>query len=178
MLRKDQNAAFEKHGALIFSRYRFVASGVEARRSLSRAEYGRLRRRQTETPVCVLVDEERRRAWWLFNDSVYFEDDGYDAEEVKALLLAREAQKQRRLKRALAMLQQTEMPPTPAREAIAGEVKRFVWRRDGGRCVGCGGQERLEFDHVIPLAMGGSNTARNLQILCEACNREKGASLV
>jgi hypothetical protein len=26
--------------------------------------------------------------------------------------------------------------------------------------------------------MGGSNTARNLQLLCETCNRAKGASIV
>jgi hypothetical protein len=60
---------------------------------------------------------------------------------------------------------------------IAVEVRREVWRRDGGKCVNCGSQERLEFDHIIPVALGGSNTARNIQLLCEVCNREKGASL-
>jgi 5-methylcytosine-specific restriction endonuclease McrA len=56
-------------------------------------------------------------------------------------------------------------------------VKVAVWQRDAGRCVECGSQEDLEFDHVIPLAMGGSNTERNLQLLCAACNRRKGATL-
>lgn len=51
-----------------------------------------------------------------------------------------------------------------------------VWQRDGGRCVDCASQQDLEYDHVIPLAMGGSNTDRN-QLLCEVCNRRKGASL-
>jgi len=53
-----------------------------------------------------------------------------------------------------------------------------VWQRGSGRCVSCGNNQNLEFDHVIPVAMGGANAARNLQLLCQACNREKGANLV
>jgi tetratricopeptide (TPR) repeat protein len=64
-----------------------------------------------------------------------------------------------------------------AREPIPQEVKDRVWRRDEGRCVSCGSSELLEFDHIIPLAMGGSNTERNLQLLCEPCNRDKAAAL-
>ncbi|MBU4140690.1 MAG: HNH endonuclease, partial [Candidatus Omnitrophica bacterium] len=48
-----------------------------------------------------------------------------------------------------------------------------VWRRDGGKCVKCGSRENLEFDHIIPVVKGGSNTARNVELLCEKCNREK-----
>lgn len=60
---------------------------------------------------------------------------------------------------------------------ISIEVRREVWRRDQGKCVNCGSQQRLEFDHMIPVAMGGANTARNVCLLCETCNRTKGASL-
>lgn len=63
------------------------------------------------------------------------------------------------------------------RQPIPREVKDRVWQRDRGRCAECGSQQLLEFDHVIPLAMGGSNTERNLQLLCEACNRAKAAAL-
>lgn len=59
------------------------------------------------------------------------------------------------------------------RTSIPSEVRREVWRRDGGRCVRCGSRERLEYDHIIPVARGGSNTARNVELLCEACNRRK-----
>jgi HNH endonuclease len=65
----------------------------------------------------------------------------------------------------------------PRRQPIPTEVKDRVWRRDEGRCVNCGSQVNLEFDHVIPLAMGGSNTERNIQLLCERCNRAKGHEL-
>ena len=56
---------------------------------------------------------------------------------------------------------------------IPQAVKTEVWRRNMGRCVQCGSQERLEFDHIIPFSKGGSNTVRNIQLLCENCNRSK-----
>ena len=48
------------------------------------------------------------------------------------------------------------------RETIPDDVKMYVWKRDGGKCLKCGSQEKLEFDHIIPLSKGGSNTARNI----------------
>ena len=63
------------------------------------------------------------------------------------------------------------------RQAIPSTVRREVWRRDGGKCVRCGSRENLEYDHIIPVAKGGSNTARNLELLCEACNRSKSDSI-
>lgn len=63
------------------------------------------------------------------------------------------------------------------RERIPDDVQVFVWNRDGGKCVKCGSQENLEFDHIIPLSKGGSNTARNIQLLCETHNREKSNSI-
>jgi hypothetical protein len=65
----------------------------------------------------------------------------------------------------------------PKRDRIPEEVRIAVWRRDEGRCVGCGSQDRLEFDHVIPVAKGGSNTERNVQLLCERCNRSKADTI-
>ena len=56
---------------------------------------------------------------------------------------------------------------------IPKKVQREVWRRDQGKCVECGSKENLEFDHIIPFSKGGSNTARNIQLLCENCNRKK-----
>jgi len=63
------------------------------------------------------------------------------------------------------------------RKPIPTEVKREVWRRDEGRCTKCGSRERLEFDHIIPVIKGGSNTVRNIELLCESCNREKSAKI-
>jgi 5-methylcytosine-specific restriction endonuclease McrA len=48
---------------------------------------------------------------------------------------------------------------------------------DNGKCVRCVSNERLEFDHIIPVSEGGSNTERNIQLLCEPCNRAKAATV-
>jgi HNH endonuclease len=63
------------------------------------------------------------------------------------------------------------------RESIPERVRNEVWRRDGGQCVDCGSRERLEYDHIIPVSKCGSNTARNLELRCESCNRKKGAKV-
>lgn len=60
-----------------------------------------------------------------------------------------------------------------AGRSISQEVMNNVWNRDGGKCVICGSSERLEYDHIIPFSKGGSNTFRNIQLLCESCNRKK-----
>jgi len=56
---------------------------------------------------------------------------------------------------------------------ISGKVKVFVFERDKGNCVYCGSTESLEFDHIIPASKGGSNTERNIQLVCMKCNRVK-----
>jgi HNH endonuclease len=63
------------------------------------------------------------------------------------------------------------------REPIPERVRNEVWRRDGGQCVDCGSRERLEFDHIVPWSKGGANTARNLELRCEHCNRKKAAKI-
>ena len=60
---------------------------------------------------------------------------------------------------------------------IPSNVKISVWRRDHGKCVDCGSKEKLEYDHIIPITKGGSNTERNIQLLCEKCNRKKSANI-
>ena len=60
------------------------------------------------------------------------------------------------------------------RRRITKEVRNAVWIRDGGRCMECAALDYLEFDHLIPVAKGGSNTVNNIQLLCRRCNGSKG----
>lgn len=114
---------------------------------------------------------------WLYNGNAYITEDlELTSADVLALINEQANRRRLRLEKAHALQAMTEQLTT-RRQPIARDVKVFVWQRDGGRCTECGSQTDLEFDHVIPLALGGSNTARNIQLLCAACNRRKGATL-
>lgn len=60
-----------------------------------------------------------------------------------------------------------------SRQPIPESVRIAVWRRDGGKCTKCGSRENLEYDHIIPISKGGGNSVRNIELLCEKCNRSK-----
>ena len=83
----------------------------------------------------------------------------------------------KRMQKQIEAFENLERTPSAKREKIAESVRLFVWQRDEGKCVKCGSQEKLEFDHIIPFADGGSNTERNIQLLCEQCNRQKGKNV-
>ncbi len=56
----------------------------------------------------------------------------------------------------------------------AARLRRFVFIRDGYRCVRCKRAGRLECDHVIPLDRGGAPMdPENCQTLCVRCHIEK-----
>ena len=62
---------------------------------------------------------------------------------------------------------------------IPGNVMQEVYIRDSGRCVECGSEENLHYDHKIPFSKGGSSKdARNIQLLCAKHNLEKGNKLI
>lgn len=108
----------------------------------------------------------------------------FSKEEAKELInTAKKEERKRKLKDSKTLIKEKaeklygDIPSDDKRKPIPDEVKEKVWRRDNGRCVKCGSQENLEFDHIIAVVKGGSNTARNIQILCERCNREKSANI-
>jgi hypothetical protein len=69
-------------------------------------------------------------------------------------------------KRQMLIPQSSERP----HRHIPQNVKNEVYQRDQGKCVQCGKNEYLEFDHVIPFSKGGANMVNNLQLLCRKCN--------
>jgi len=64
------------------------------------------------------------------------------------------------------------------RKPIPSHIKQAVWNRDKQQCVNCGSQMNLEFDHIVPVSRGGSNSVKNIQLLCLSCNRTKSNKIM
>ncbi|MEW6324326.1 MAG: HNH endonuclease signature motif containing protein [Nitrospirota bacterium] len=50
----------------------------------------------------------------------------------------------------------------------------------GAWCPKCGQEvlaSELQVDHVTPVAKGGPNALRNLEVICRSCNQQKGPSV-
>ncbi len=178
MLKEDKQAGFICRKILFITvAYRFVAGDKEANSSLNPPQYARMWEEQERLPVRLMRDQATGKAWWLYRERFFWESDNLSAKDVQALIVEQERIKQRRIARAKNAMDLPTDTLTSRRRSIPDEVKEFVWRRDRGRCVKCGTQKDIEFDHVVPLSLNGSNTARNLQLLCAACNRSKGPGL-
>jgi hypothetical protein len=131
---------------------------------------------QKEAPIRI-ASGIKNKNWWLYKTRLYTDVEDYTPEEARVLILDYIARRNKRLERAKSRVSVIQTNVS-RRKPIADDIKVFVWKRDAGRCVKCGSRERLEYDHIIPIAKGGSNTARNIQLLCERCNREKSDNLV
>lgn len=130
--------------------------------------------RQQDEPVPLFMLEER--VYWWFHDCIYWDDDGLSSDDVKALVLQRERTHQRKLQTAHSLMR-AEEDGRPTRTAVPVEIRRVVFERDGGKCVECGSNFDLQYDHVLPVALGGATTVENLQLLCADCNQRKSDSL-
>ncbi len=57
---------------------------------------------------------------------------------------------------------------------IPSQVKKEVWKRDQGKCVICGDNKNLHFDHDLPFSKGGTSlSAKNVKLLCLKHNLQK-----
>lgn len=176
-LRQDGNARVftDRGGILLRKRYWFIGTGTPPFRR-SESWYFRASRVQEEEPF--FVARYRDRSFWWYDEEFYWtNNDEYDSQDIKALLFARERQRQRELDHAHALMAAGESPAVRKRDPIPRDVKHAVFRRDGGKCVECGSDFEIQYDHIIPFSMGGADTVENLQLLCARCNQQKGGRL-
>jgi hypothetical protein len=175
VLREIKDAGWSTQGMWLFKRHVFVAGRVHATRGVRSAVLASMQAEQLSHAVQVLIDG-RRGYWWCLN-RFYWEDDGLSPGDVYALAYERQLRAQRKLERARTTLAAGQTGSATRRQAMSLELRHAVFERDGGRCAECDAGFDLQYDHVIPVAMGGATSEQNLQLLCGACNRAKGASL-
>jgi len=74
----------------------------------------------------------------------------------------------------------------PSPRSIPAAVQRAAWGRDEGRCTFVGpnghrctaGGAAVEFDHLVPVALGGRATLDNVRLLCRAHNQYEAERLL
>jgi 5-methylcytosine-specific restriction endonuclease McrA len=171
----DRNATFlYDRGFLFRTRCWFTATGCPPIR-FSRAQADALTAEQSTGPVRIA--QFNGRTWWLFEDEYHWSATQYTNHDVLALIRDRQRRQQSKLDRAHMALRMEQQPPTQRRGPLPRALKMAVFERDNGRCTQCGSTFDLQYDHVIPVAMGGATTMENLQLLCSPCNQSKGARL-
>jgi 5-methylcytosine-specific restriction endonuclease McrA len=129
---------------------------------------------QKDDPVAIVI--VRKRTLWYFHDRFHWDDDGLSADDVKALILQRERRTEQKLQSARSLMHAQENGK-PSRAPIPTDLRRAVFERDGGQCVECGATFDIQYDHVLPVALGGATTLENLQLLCAGCNQLKSDSI-
>lgn len=177
-LRQDANAGFIFDRGFLFRRRVWFAGTCCPPVRIKTKHYGQLLALQQRQPVRVA--QSGARAWWWFEDEFYWESGCYRERDVLALIRDRQRRAKQRLDRAHMLLNVDEGQAPRVRgnrEPIPREVKRAVFQRDGGKCTQCGTNFDLQYDHIIPVALGGATTVDNLQLMCGDCNREKAADL-
>ena len=137
---------------------------------------------ESTAPYRIKRGSGKGSAYWLCRGKVVLVSDvRYLTEEEQKLEVAnailKHEKRYRQLRRQLEAFDRLERADVAGRERFSDAVRLFVWQRDLGMCVKCGSAERLEYDHIIPISRGGSSTERNVQLLCETCNREKSANI-
>ena len=60
----------------------------------------------------------------------------------------------------------------PHRVTLQGEAKEAFFNKCGNKCA-CGETKKLQIDHIMALANGGTNDEENLQLLCKKCHFKK-----
>lgn len=177
-LRQDPNAGFIFDRGFLFRRRCWFVGTCRPPTRIDMRAQGEMRQTQPSRPVAVA--RSSGRVWWWFEGTFYWESGGYGERDVLALIRDRERRSAQKLDRAHMLLnidEGREQRLQGRRVAIPREVRRAVFERDEGKCGECGSTFDLQYDHVIPVALGGATTVQNLQLLCADCNRQKSADL-
>ena len=147
----------------------------------SLAEAQNLFKKTKETPTFLFGGDKDTAQVWGYMEYLYVVSDPvklYTHDQIKLLIYGEYDKERKHFEKLKKLYESSAAVEEYKRPRIPEEVRILVWRRDGGKCARCGSREKLEYDHIVPLSQGGSNTARNIELLCEKCNRSKGGNIV
>ena len=142
--------------------------------------------------VLIFQTLERRQKYeaGLYNDrwGFYYDDQAQkDAHESGDLVLhegklltpEQKIREERRLEEK--RRREEERANRPKRQAFTATeravVRDALYKKQQGRCIACRRKmpkDVFHIDHILPVAEGGTNEVRNLQLLCPTCNTRKG----
>ncbi len=83
MLKKDKNGKFVESGTFS-TKYQFSSGKKISRTKLSKSKYNSLLQLQGLNPVNIMIDQEKGKTWWMFQESFYVENKGLTGDDVKA----------------------------------------------------------------------------------------------
>ena len=83
MLKKDKNGKFVESGTFS-TKYQFSSSKKISRTKLSKSKYNSLLQLQSLNPVNIMIDQEKGKTWWMFQERFYVENKGLTGDDVKA----------------------------------------------------------------------------------------------
>ena len=153
-LQQDPNGGFwrDSRGFLWGNRIWFAGTGCPPCQ-LRPDTYLRLRAWRDQRDLPVFVARSGRRQWWWWRDVFYWESGDCGPQDVAALLMVLERDDEQGIAWEL---------DAHLAEPIPEDVKRLVYER-----------ELIQYDHVVPWLMGGSNEPQNVRLLCAGCNRRR-----
>ena len=123
------------------------------------------------TPELVQVYEKLLKGTWVFNGTFDLIDACQESDSNRSVY-----------KFILQMSKKLPDSDEPSSRPVArlndrvipSDVKREVYKRDGGQCVKCHRKDNLHFDHDLPYSLGGTSIlAENIQLLCAFHNLNK-----
>jgi 5-methylcytosine-specific restriction endonuclease McrA len=179
-----------KHGLRARCKTCVAIANLEYRQSHARELAERARERRLAHPG---LEAERHRRNYLANRERFAERDAryYREHREEKLAYQRAYRATHREKRAEDMRRwQAEHPEMVAANSRRRSARKrnaggdhsaddvaAQYLRQHGHCYWCGEKvgRGYHVDHVIPLALGGSNGPENLVVACPACNQSKSA---
>lgn len=182
-LRKARYDKIEERGLFFRSYYVFPNKTKEPFAVWRRSTYEKNKAERDEAGAVRVgaegggVSGGGRDLWWA-SSGLFWTDPGLNVGEVTLLVEDRERRTTHKLERLQKRAEHGQSATGQRCESILPDVKIAVYERDGGRCVNCGIDRDPQYDHIIPVAKGGGNSAENVQLLCGDCNRQKADHIV